>query len=109
MNYKIILVPFPFDDLSFSKIRPAVCLSNKIGKYNHLVIAFSTSRISEENLFTDIKIIISSSNGLKTTSTIRLQRMTSIPLELIQRQLGVLSKSDSDTVNSCFKKLFELT
>lgn len=26
-KYKVVLVPFPFDDLSSSKVRPAVCLT----------------------------------------------------------------------------------
>lgn len=28
---KVVLVPFPFDDLSSTKVRPAVCLTNPIG------------------------------------------------------------------------------
>ena len=28
---KIVLVPFPFDDLSATKVRPAVCLTDSIG------------------------------------------------------------------------------
>ena len=28
---KIVFVPFPFDDLSSTKVRPAVCLTNPIG------------------------------------------------------------------------------
>jgi len=27
---KVVLVPFPFDDLSATKVRPAVCLTNPI-------------------------------------------------------------------------------
>ncbi len=27
-KYKVVLVPFPFDDLSSNKVRPAVCLTN---------------------------------------------------------------------------------
>ena len=26
MKYKIVLVPFPFDDFSGTKVRPALCL-----------------------------------------------------------------------------------
>lgn len=37
---KIVLVPFPFDDFTYLKVRPALCLSNEIGKYEHVVIAF---------------------------------------------------------------------
>ena len=27
---KVVLVPFPFDDLSSSKLRPAICLTNTL-------------------------------------------------------------------------------
>jgi mRNA interferase MazF len=33
MKGKIVLIQFPFDDLSSSKVRPAYCLTNKIGGY----------------------------------------------------------------------------
>ncbi len=39
----IVLVPFPFDDFSESKVRPAICLTSEIGKYHHIIIAFITS------------------------------------------------------------------
>lgn len=28
---KVVLVPFPFDDLMMAKVRPAVCLTEPIG------------------------------------------------------------------------------
>lgn len=31
MKGKVVLVPFPFDDLSANKVRPAVCLTNPVG------------------------------------------------------------------------------
>ncbi len=34
---KIVPVPFPFDDLSGRKLRPAVCLSERISPYNHVL------------------------------------------------------------------------
>jgi len=37
----IVLVPFPFDDFSVLKVRPAICLTSEIGKYNHVIIAFN--------------------------------------------------------------------
>ena len=42
-KYKVVLVPFPFDDLSSAKVRPAVCLSELIGPHDHLILAFITS------------------------------------------------------------------
>ena len=48
MKYRIVLVPFPFDDFSETKVRPAVCLTEKIGKHKHIVIAFVTSQIPKD-------------------------------------------------------------
>ena len=51
---KVVLVPFPFDDLSRTKVRPAVCLTDPIGRYRHVIAAFVTSRIPAELLATDL-------------------------------------------------------
>ena len=74
MKNKNILVPFPFDDFSLYKVRPAICLTDSIGKYNHIVIAFITSQVPADINKTDIFVDQGSKNfiktGLKVTSTI---------------------------------------
>ena len=47
---KIVLVPFPFDDLVASKVRPAVCLTNRIGHHHHVIVSFISSRIPADLL-----------------------------------------------------------
>lgn len=54
----IILVPFPFDDLSTTKVRPAVCLTEPIGIHQHVVIAFVTSQMPSDLFGTDVVIDI---------------------------------------------------
>jgi mRNA interferase MazF len=56
MKYKIVIVPFPFDDLSSQKARPAVCLTDEIQPYGHIVLAFITSRVSANSFATDFVI-----------------------------------------------------
>ena len=51
---KIVLVLFPFDDSRTDKVRSAVCLTNPVGKYHHIVVAFITSRIPGDILQTDL-------------------------------------------------------
>jgi mRNA interferase MazF len=51
---KVVLVPFPFDDLSATKVRPAVCLTEPIGPHRHVILAFITSRIPAALLDTDL-------------------------------------------------------
>ena len=36
IKHSIVLVPFPFDDFSTSKVRPALCLTTEIGQFNHI-------------------------------------------------------------------------
>lgn len=50
MKYKIVLVPFPFDDLSATKVRPAICLTDSISAYQHVVAASSFQTELEEKL-----------------------------------------------------------
>ena len=54
-KHSIVLVPFPFDDFSSSKVRPALCLTSEIGFYNHIIIAFISSKVpsklSEYDIF----------------------------------------------------------
>jgi PemK-like protein. len=54
---KVVLVPFPFDDLSTTKVRPAVCLTDPtdpIGPHRHVILAFITSRIPTDLLESDM-------------------------------------------------------
>lgn len=37
---KVVLIPFPFDDFSGTKVRPAVCLTDPIGTHRHVILAF---------------------------------------------------------------------
>jgi len=110
MRYKIILVPFPFYDLSELKVRPALCLTNLISGYQHIVIAFITSQISKANEPSDIKIYTTDDEfqmtGLRVDSAIQLHRLVTIPLQIISRELGILPHVYVDQVHQQLKKLF---
>lgn len=110
MKYKIVLVPFPFDDLSTSKVRPAVCLTDEIQPYGHVVLAFITSKVSANPSATDFTIDSQAADfvqtGLKVSSTIHLHRLMTISKTIIQRKLGKLSKSQQTEIESRLRKLF---
>ena len=79
---KIVLLPFPFDDLSMSKVRPALCLTDPIGLHRHVVVAFITSQIPSDLLDTDIQLDPGHpdfyATGLRAPSTVRLHRMMTV-------------------------------
>jgi len=43
----VVLVPFPFDDFSATKVRPALCLTESIGDFDHVIIGFISSKVPE--------------------------------------------------------------
>ncbi len=111
-RYKIVLIPFPFDDLSTSKVRPAVCLTDPIGPHKHVILAFITSKAPDNPARTDLIIDASapdfSMTGLKVTSTIRLHRLMTVTTALILRQLGELSPEMGSQIKERLATLFDL-
>jgi mRNA interferase MazF len=93
----IVLVPFPFDDFSFTKVRPALCLTSEIGSYDHVIIAFISSHAPKDLISSDILIRKNSDNwagtGLTVDSVVRLHKIVTIPKTLIKRRLGRINAS----------------
>ena len=110
---KIVLVPFPFDDLSATKVRPAVCLTNPVGQYRHVVLAFISSRIPADMVDSDLTVDAAqadfSMTGLQVTSILRLHRLMTVTTALIQRELGTLSQRMQIEADNKLKTLFALS
>ena len=107
----IVLVPFPFDDFSVSKVRPALCLTSEIGKYNHIIIAFISSKISDDLIDSDLIVRKHSASsigtGLAVDSVIRLHKIVTIPKSLIKRKLGIISKPIELEIREKITSLFD--
>jgi mRNA interferase MazF len=107
----IVLVPFPFDSFSATKVRPALCLTSEIGKYNHIIIAFILSRMPDDLVDSDIIIKNQSENsigtGLTVDSVIRLHKLVTIPKTLMKRKLGTINKIVESEINNKLKQLFD--
>lgn len=100
----IVLVPFPFTDLSGTKNRPALILAESA---NDIIVAFVTSQMKwrEEN---DLSIEPSSENGLKQSSLIRLAKLTTLDKNLVLGKLGTISTQDLRLVNANLAQLFKI-
>ncbi len=112
-KHKVVLVPFPFDDLSSTKVRPAVCLTEPIGPHRHVVLAFITSRVTDESLPTDLALDASDpdfpSTGLRVSSTLQLHRLMTATTALIRRELGHLPPKWQTKLKDRLLEVFGLT
>ena len=110
MKHKVVLVPFPFDDLSSTKVRPAVCLTEPIGDHKHVVLAFITSRVPDNPISTDLVFTETDKDfhttGLRVSSALQLHRMMTVTTNIIVRELGELPKSAQTEMEEKLKLLF---
>lgn len=111
IKWSIVLVPFPFDDFSSSKVRPALCVTSEIGKFNHIIIVFISSKIPDDLNKSDYIIEKDSKNwrgtGLFVDSVIRTHKMVTIPKSLIKRKLGKINKTVEFEIKNRIRQLFE--
>lgn len=112
MKYDVVLVPFPFDDLSSTKVRPAVCLTKPVGPHHHVILAFITSQPPTTRFNSDLLIDANASDftgtGLRVSSTLQLHRLMTVTRSLLVRRLGKLSPRMQTEVEKRLRLLFGL-
>jgi mRNA interferase MazF len=98
--------------LSGQKVRPAVCLSEPLGSYKHVVLAFITSLVPSTLESSDIRLLPTNpqfeQTGLRVPSTIRLHRVIAVTKRLILRELGILPVDLQSVVQDQLRKIFSL-
>jgi mRNA interferase MazF len=105
---KIVLISFPFTDLTSTKLRPALVLYEG---QKDVVVAFISSRIDK---LKSIDIIINENSlefkqtGLKLTSTIKLDKVATISKELIVGEIGEIGSNLRKEVNSKITEIYNL-
>ena len=112
MKFKIVLINFPFEDLSETKLRPALCLTDTISEHNHIILAFITSNLNNATESTDLIIENSRADfdktGLKVSSVIKIHRLITVSDSIIQKVIGRLPASYQNEVYEKIKLLFHL-
>ena len=100
----IILIPFPFSDLTGNKNRPALVL---IESELDITVAFISTQIhwKEE---TDILLQPGKENGLKKESLVRLSKLATLDKDLVLGRLGHLDALAIKIMNKNLKALLKL-
>ena len=94
----VVLIPFPFTDLSAKRVRPAVVVSVPEYEQNtgDIIVAQVTSR--QHSLPTDYALQDWQSAGLLRPSIVRA-KLATINASLVQFRTGRLSDRDLEEVN----------
>jgi mRNA interferase MazF len=102
----IVLIPFPFSDLSGQKIRPALILSKQT-KGNDVVVIFITSKNKTKDAAA-IALAPSNKNGLKTASVIICDKIATLDKKIIIGSIGTLEKNIQTKVDVTLAKVLGL-
>jgi mRNA interferase MazF len=101
----IVLVPFPFTDLSATKVRPAVVLSTKSMK-SDIIVAFISSKQRQGEY--DVAITPSEQNGLKVPSVIICSKLATLEVIVVLGELGVAEFETMKQVKTKLSTIFGL-
>lgn len=100
----IVLIPFPFTDLSGSKNRPALIL---IESNEDITVSFITTQVRWQENY-DVILEPTLENGVKKISLIRLRKIMTIDKELVIGKLGHLHHLKIEEVNRNLIRLLDL-
>lgn len=103
----IVLVPFPFTDLSGNKVRPCLVLHDQKNGED-CIVSFISSIKNIRLSARDIRVKATKVNGLKMDSAIKTDKIATLQKKIILGELGVLEPGILRAVDSSLKKIFGL-
>jgi|SRR5690606_2073722 len=100
----IVLIPFPFTDLTGAKKRPALVL---ISTETDITVCFITTQHKWQSEF-DFEVEPTEMNGLKQKSLVRLNKMATIDKDLAIGLIGKLDEIYFQKLNENLIQLFQI-
>lgn len=103
----IILIPFPFAELTNKKVRPSVVIAQTKDKYRDILVAAISSVVPEKITGNEIIIESSAINKLRSKSVIKVYRIVTVKKEDMIASLGKLTESELSVFKEKFKALVD--
>lgn len=101
----IVLITFPFTDLSGSKLRPAVVL---VDTPADITECFITTQLGWTEP-TDVLLQPHPDNGLRKTSLVRVSKIATLDRSLAKGLLGRLNQAGIADLNARLKTLLQIS
>ena len=109
----VVLVTFPFTDLSSVKVRPALVISND--SYNEvqddivlLLITSNVSRLSPDDYLLKSENTEFTNTGLMQTSTFRVGKIITLHKKLLNSKLGFIGPNTLKEIEGKLRNLLQL-
>jgi mRNA interferase MazF len=106
--FDLVLLPFPFTDLSTTKQRPYLILAmfQPKGLSELFVVAMVTSHLKGLAFPGDTRFTKWREAGLPKPSLARLAKLVTVERSLIRKKLGTVQSSDRPAIRRHFREVF---
>lgn len=101
----VVLIPFPFTDLTGSKLRPAIVL---VATALDITVCFVTTQLKWREP-TDVPLAPSAVTGIKKPSLIRTSKLATLDKSLAVGRLGLLPPTELTELDRQLKVLLQLS
>lgn len=103
----IVLPPFPFAELTNTKVRPTVVVCETKDKHKDLIVCAISSVIPANPGANEILLQTDKNNKLRVVSVIKVDRIFTAKQQSVIVRLGELNQTDLETFKEKFKSLVE--
>jgi mRNA interferase MazF len=108
----VVLVPFPFTDLTGRKVRPAVVVSAD-PQAGEVILAFITSVLTNRSpRGAEVELLTSGPEfqlaGLKVDSLVRVDKLVTLAAGMVSRRLGRLGPVSKTMVTDMLRRALDL-
>lgn len=103
----IVLIPFPFAELTNKKVRPAVVICETKDKYQDLVICAISSVVPSQLSKNEMKLPSNEITGLRVPSILKIDRIVTAKREDVIAYLGRLEDLHFTKFKDIFKSLVD--
>ncbi len=103
----IVLIPFPFTDLTNRKVRPATVICETKDVYKDLVLCAISSVVPPTLTESEILLNKDKENGLRKDSVLKVDRVVTAKRQDMIAQIGKLNSADLTTFKEKFKSLVD--
>ena len=90
----IILIPFPYAELTNRKIRPAVVIAVTKDKYKDIIVSAISSVVPDKTTDNEIILEPTQVNKLRAKSVIKVDRLVTVKRQNLVARLGKLTDAE---------------
>ena len=102
---EIVLIPFPFAELTNVKARPLVIIAETDDHYKDIIVAAITSVVPSKIGKHEVMLEPSAGNGLRVRSVLKVDRLVTTKHKNIIVKLGSLSPTELEKLVAIFRAL----